>query len=136
VASRRVQRLNEQLKREISHLLRTQVHDPRVSGVIVTGVQVSPDLAQARVWTQLPGDDERRADALQGLAAAAPFVRKQLGVAMRVRRIPELEFFEDRSLEQAMRIEALLREVRRDQTSDPAEATDAEETGEEGESDR
>jgi ribosome-binding factor A len=109
--------LNEQLKREIAHLLRTQVHDPRVSGVIVTGVQVSPDLAQARVWAQLPGDDERRASALDGLAAAAPFVRRQLGGVMRVRRVPELEFLQDRSLEQAMRIEALLREVRRDDPS-------------------
>ena len=118
MATRRVQRLNEQLKREISNLLRTQVHDPRVGGVVVTGVQVSPDLAQARVWAQLSGDDERRATALEGLAAAAPFVRRQLGVAMRVRRIPELEFCEDRSLERAQRIEALLREVRPDQPTE------------------
>jgi ribosome-binding factor A len=117
MASRRVRRLNEQLKREISHLLRTQVHDPRVSGVVVTGVQVSPDLAQARVWAQLPGDEERRAEALAGLTAAAPFVRRQLGVALRVRRIPELGFLEDRSLEQALRIESLLREVRREEAA-------------------
>ena len=132
MATRRVQRLNEQLKREISHLLRTQVHDPRVSGVIVTGVQVSPDLAQARVWTQLTGDDEQRATALEGLAAAASFVRRQLGVVLRVRRIPELEFCQDHSLEQAMRIEALLREVRPDEPGeDPPPATTDEEESEE-----
>jgi ribosome-binding factor A len=117
MAGRRVSRLNEQLKREISHLLRTQVQDPRVGAVVVTGVRVGPDLAQAQVWVQIPGDELRRASALEGLAAAAPFVRRQLGAVLRVRRVPELEFREDRSLEQALRIEELLREVRRD---DPA----------------
>ena len=117
MVGRRVRRLNEQLKREISQLLRTQVHDPRVGAVVVTGVHASPDLAQAQVWVQIPGDEERRASALEGLAAAASFIRRQLGVIMRVRRVPELEFREDRSLVQALRIEELLREVRRD---DPA----------------
>jgi ribosome-binding factor A len=133
MASRRVQRLNEQLKREISHLLRTQVHDPRVTGVVVTGVQVSPDLTQARVWIQLPGDDERRASAVDGLEAAAPFVRRQLGAVLRVRRVPELEFRQDQSLEHAMRIEALLREVRRDDVEESREekgAADPEESEE------
>lgn len=119
---RRLHRLNEQLKREISQVLRTQVHDPRVGTVVVTGAHVSPDLAQAQVWVQIPGDDERRDEALEGLAAAAPFVRRQLGAILRVRRVPELEFRVDRSLEHALRIEALIREVR---TEDPADAHDA-----------
>jgi ribosome-binding factor A len=109
--ARRVQRVGEQLKREISSVLRTDVHDPRVAGVTVTSVEVSPDLTFARVWVQLAGEEERRKTALQGLAAAAPFVRRQLGSLMRVRRIPELDFQEDLTLARAMRIEALLREV-------------------------
>ena len=109
--SRRVQRLGEQLKREISNLLRTQVHDPRVAGVTVTGVEVAPDLTFARVWVQLAGGEERRRTALEGLFAAAPFVRRQLGSSLHVRRIPELDFQQDKTLETAMRIEALLREV-------------------------
>jgi ribosome-binding factor A len=109
--SRRAQRVGEQLKREISQVLRTQVHDPRVSGVTVTGVEVSPDLTFARVWVQLSGEDERRRTALEGLAAAAPFVRRQLGSILHVRRIPELDFQQDLTLERALRIEALLREV-------------------------
>jgi ribosome-binding factor A len=108
---RRVQRVGEQLKREISSVLRSDVDDPRVAGVTVTSVEVSPDLTFARVWVQLTGEEERRKTALQGLAAAAPFVRRQLGPLMRVRRIPELEFQEDLTLARAMRIEALLREV-------------------------
>jgi ribosome-binding factor A len=109
--SRRVERVGEQLKREISNVLRTEVHDPRVAGVTVTSVDVSPDLTFARVWVQLAGEEERRKTALQGLAAAAPFVRRHLGSLLRVRRIPELDFQEDLTLARAMRIEALLREV-------------------------
>jgi ribosome-binding factor A len=109
--SRRAQRVGEQLKREISQVLRTQVHDPRVTGVTVTSVEVSPDLTFARVWVQLAGDDERRRTALSGLLAAAPFVRRQLGSVLHVRRIPELDFQQDLTLERALRIEALLREV-------------------------
>jgi ribosome-binding factor A len=109
--SRRAQRVGEQLKREISQVLRTQVHDPRVTGVTVTGVEVSPDLTFARVWVQLSGEDAHRRTALEGLAAAAPFVRRQLGAVLHVRRIPELDFQPDLTLERALRIEALLREV-------------------------
>jgi len=122
MASRRISRLNEQLKREISHLLRTQVHDPRVVGITVTDVKVSPDLTVARVWIYVSGDEERRETALAGMGAAGPFIRRQLGAILRVRRIPELEFQEDRTLERALRIEALLREVR----SEPESAESAE----------
>jgi len=122
MASRRISRLNEQLKREISHLLQSQVHDPRVVGITVTDVKVSPDLTVARVWIYVSGDDERRETALAGIGAAGPFIRRQLGAILRVRRIPELEFQEDRTLERALRIEALLREVRSEPESDePAE---------------
>ena len=109
--SRRTQRVGEQLKREIAGLLRTQVSDPRVGLVTVTSVDVSPDLTFARVWVQLAGDDEQRSKSLEGLLAAAPFVRRQLGSILSVRRIPELDFREDRTLERALRIESLLREV-------------------------
>lgn len=113
MAGRRVQRLNEQFKREISHLLRAEVQDPRVVGVTVTGVEVSADLTLARVWIRVPAEADRRKATLEGLEAAAPFIRRQLGALLRIRRIPELDFQEDRTLERALRIEALLREVRR-----------------------
>jgi ribosome-binding factor A len=130
---RRVQRVGEQLKREISSVLRSDVHDPRVAGVTITSVDVSPDLTFARVWVQLAGEEERRKTALQGLAAAAPFVRRQLGQLMRVRRIPELDFQEDPTLARAMRIEALLREVAppADAPSEPPVKAEQDDTEEE-----
>lgn len=123
--------MGEQLKREISGILRTQVHDPRVSGVTVTSVQVAPDLTFARVWVQLAGDDDQRQRTLEGLEAAAPFVRRQLGASLHVRRIPELDFREDHTLERAMRIETLLREVEVGE----AKRTDAAEAGEDDDED-
>ena len=110
---RRVQRLNAQLQREISQQLRRDVRDPRVSGVTIARVSITSDLSIARVFVRtLSGEDLKKV--LKGLTAAAPFLRRGLAAVLTMRRVPELEFLEDRSLEQAMRIESLLDEVRPD----------------------
>lgn len=111
MASKRLARLNEQLKREISDLLRAQVRDPRVGMVSITGVDVVADLAVARVFVRVLGSDAEKAESMAGLEAAAPFLRRTLGKSLHVRRVPELRFQEDRSFEQAQRIEAILHEV-------------------------
>ncbi len=126
-AGRRVQRLNAQLQRELADLLRREVRDPRVSGVTVTRVSITPDLSIARVFVRTlsgKGLDQ----ALEGLTAAAPFLRRGLGGQLRLRRVPELDFMEDRSLEQAMRIESLLHDVRPD--GGWTEGSDGDEDGE------
>jgi ribosome-binding factor A len=109
--SKRLARLNEQLKREISGLIRTQVRDPRVGLVTITGVDVAADLGSAKVYVREVGGSEDLATTLEGLAAAAPFLRTSLGRVLHVRRIPELRFREDRSYESAMRIEEMLLDV-------------------------
>lgn len=109
--SKRLARLNEQLKREISALIRTEVRDPRVGVVTVTHVQVAADLGSARVRVRLMGDDAERAESLAGLQRAAPFLRRHLGRMLHIRHVPELRFSEDHSLEHAQRIEAILAEV-------------------------
>lgn len=111
MAGRRLPRLNEQMKRDIAETLRTQVRDPRVTGVTVTSVQVTPDLTLARVRVQVPSDPEERKAAFVGLEASAPFIRRTVGQGMRIRRMPELRFLEDESLDHAARIEAILRDV-------------------------
>ena len=111
MASKRIARLNEQLKREIAGLLRTEVRDPRVGIVTVTGVDTAADLGSAKVYVRMLGDDEERAETMDGLAAAAPYLRTTLGKTMRIRKVPELRFQEDRSLQHARRIEAILDEV-------------------------
>jgi ribosome-binding factor A len=111
MAGHRIERVNEQLRREISQLLVGEVKDPRVSAVTVTRVSTAPDLTLARVFVQLLGEEDERAETLEGLTAASSFIRSALGQRLRLRRVPELRFEPDRSLEHAMRIEALLSEV-------------------------
>jgi ribosome-binding factor A len=111
MASKRIARLNEQLKREIAELVRTDVRDPRVGLVSVTAVQVATDLGSARVFVRVLGGDAERAESLEGLVAAAPFLRRALGQILHIRRIPELRFEEDRTMEHARRIEQILAEV-------------------------
>jgi len=112
MASRRIERLNEQLRREISVRLRTELRDPRLEPVTVTAVRTAPDLTFARVLIRIVGDEAIRSEAMAGLEAAAPRLRRDLGKTLHVRRIPELDFRIDSSMEHAARIEELLEQVR------------------------
>ncbi|MDR0787973.1 MAG: 30S ribosome-binding factor RbfA [Gemmatimonadota bacterium] len=108
---RRTARINEQLREEISLLIRSDVNDPRVSVATITGVETSPELDHAKVWITALGDEDGKTEALAGLRSAAAFIRAQLGRRLHIRRIPELHFEIDRRLENAMHIASLLREV-------------------------
>ena len=108
---RRTDRINEQLKQEISIIVRDEVRDPRVGLSTITAVQTSPELDHAKVYVTSLGDEQEREEILTGLRSAAAFIRKQLGGRLHMRRIPELHFEEDRVLSEAMRIEQLLREA-------------------------
>ncbi len=108
---RRTARLNEQLRQEISLLIRAEVRDPRVVLATITDVETSPELDHARVYITAMGDDAEKEEVLNGLRSAAPFIRGQLGRRLHMRRIPELHFDLDRKLENALRIESLLREA-------------------------
>jgi ribosome-binding factor A len=107
----RIERVNEQLKREISRIIVGEVSDPRVDAVTVTRVSAAPDLTFARVYVQLIGEESDRAETMEGLRAATPFIRTMLADRIEMRRVPELRFERDRSLEHAMRIEELLADV-------------------------
>jgi ribosome-binding factor A len=120
---RRTDRLNEQLKQEIAILVRGEVRDPRVGLATITAVETSPELDHAKVYITALGDDEEKEAVLTGLRSAAPFIRGQLGRRLHMRRIPELHFQIDRVLEEATRIELLLREALPDGVSDEAETS-------------
>ena len=106
--NRRLARLNEQFRREITAILRRSVRDPRVLDVVVNSVEVTSDLWLARVYVGLGNDDQDRADALLGLEGAANFIRRELAAVLHIRRIPELRFLEDKTAAQANRIEEIL----------------------------
>ena len=111
MAGRRIERLNEQLKRELMEILQTQVRDPRIGAATVTSVETTADLYHARVYVTSRGSAEEKQTSIEGLQAAASYLRSELGRRLRVRRVPELSFRLDEALEHALRIERLLGEV-------------------------
>ena len=118
--NRRLARLNEQFRREITAILGRAVRDPRVQDVVVNSVEVTSDLWLARVYVHVGGEEEERAEALQGLDVATNFIRRELAAVLHIRRIPELRFLEDKTLAQANRIEEILQglDVGRDEEDD------------------
>jgi ribosome-binding factor A len=123
---KRTDRINEALREEVSLLVRDEVRDPRVSLVTITAVQCSPELDHAKIYFTALGDEAEREEILVGLNSASAFLRRELGKRMRMRRIPELHFQIDRVLEEASRIERLLREALPPERPAPAEDDTAE----------
>jgi len=111
VGSHRIERLNKMFLREVARLLLTGIKDPRVLGVAVTEVRVTRDLSYATVFVRLDGSQDPEG-AMAGLTQASGFMRRELGRSVRLRKMPELRFEADETLEHASRIEELLRQVR------------------------
>lgn len=108
VPGRRPQRLGQRILEEISELLAGELKDPRIGLATVTGVRVTPDLRQAMVGISVLGSAEEKKQTLEGLRAAAPFIRHALAERLDIRRVPEISFRLDDSAERAARIDELL----------------------------
>lgn len=115
MAGGRRERVEEQIVREVSEILRREVKDPRIGFVTVTGAEVSPDLRQARVFVSVLGSDEERDATLKGLNSAARFIRGQFGKRVAMRVTPEFTFRFDTSIERGARIFELLEQVKREE---------------------
>lgn len=117
--TRRQKRINELLKEELGTLLLREARDPRLAGVTVTGVEVSPDLSHARVYISLMGDEAEKTEALSALEHASGFLRHELADRLELRRVPALAFHFDASLERGQRILNILHQIEeeRDGTS-------------------
>ncbi|WP_274651502.1 30S ribosome-binding factor RbfA [Paenibacillus humicola] len=113
MAKIRVGRVGEQLKKELSHIIQTELKDPRIGFITVTGVEVTSDLSQARVYLSVLGSDDQKEETLKALARGTGFIRTELGKRMRLRHTPELLFKFDSSIEYGSRIESLLGEINR-----------------------
>ena len=111
MASTRPSRVGDQLRAEISDLLARQVHDPGIGFLTITHVHVSPDLQVARVYYTTLGDEKGRRDSARALGRATPFLRRQIGSRLRLKRVPQLEFFFDESVERGDRIERILNDL-------------------------
>jgi len=108
VPGRRPQRLSQRILEEVSELLVGELKDPRIGLATVTAVRVTPDLREAFVGISVVGSAEEKKKTLEGLRAAASFIRHELTERLAIRRVPELTFQLDDSAERAARIEELL----------------------------
>jgi ribosome-binding factor A len=111
----RPDRVGDQIRGELGQLLTREVHDPGIGFVTITRVQVTPDLQQARVYYTALGpageEEKTRRKSARALARATPFLRRQLGARLRLKRVPELTFIFDESIAGQDRIEQLLNDL-------------------------
>ena len=110
-AGSRPSRIGDQLRAELSDLIARQVHDPGIGFLTITAVKVTPDLQIARVYYTTLGDEKARRETRRALERAMPFLRRQIGSRLRLKRVPQLEFFFDESIERGDRIEQILHEL-------------------------
>lgn len=118
MAHYRVDRLREQMKAEISDILRREMKDPRLGFVSVTDVEVSQDLRHAKVYVSILGDETAKKDTIDALQGAAGFVRTEMARRIRLRHTPEIIFRLDESIERGARIFELLEQVKGDAVSE------------------
>ena len=104
----RPDRVGEEIRHAIAELLAREVHDPGIGFVTLTKVTVSPDLQLARVFYTMLGDDAAQKATEKALGRATPFLRRQIGARIRLRRVPELRFEFDKSVQHQDKIERIL----------------------------
>lgn len=109
--SHRPERLAEAIKKEIADLIRTEIKDPRLGFVTITGVEVTRDLSYAKIFVSVMGSDDQRKETMAVLQKAAGYMRSEVGRRIKVRHVPELMFKLDTSLDHGTRIMELLQEV-------------------------
>ena len=114
----RPDRVADQIRSELALLLTREVHDPGIGFVTLTRVHVSPDLQSARVHYTVLGDEKARANSAKALGRATPFLRRQIGSRLRLKRTPELQFLYDNSIAGQDRIEQILNELHAGQPAD------------------
>ncbi len=111
----RVARVSEAVKEALSEIVSEEVKDPRLGFATVTAVEMTPDLRKARVWVSFLGEPEEREQSLQVLHQAMHHIRGELAKRVRLKFVPELEFREDTTLEQGLRIEHIIKELNQEE---------------------
>jgi ribosome-binding factor A len=122
MSEQRTQRVAEELRREISDILRHEMKDPRVCGLIsITGVTVTRDLSYAKVYVSVFGSEQEQEAALTALSRASGFIRSEVGKRIRLRHTPEISFHPDRSIAYGAHINQVLRRINKQEREDVGE---------------
>jgi len=116
---KRLDRVNQLVREEVSHLLQRELKDPRLGFVTVTEVAVSKDLRSARVYVSVLGSEEQWKASLAALHSARGFMRNWLAPRLRLRAVPDLTFLPDRSMAHAAHIQTVLERLREEERPEP-----------------
>ncbi len=110
-----VQRVAEEIRKEVSAIMRTELKDPElIKMTSITGVDVSKDLRHAKIFVSVFGDTEEQNKIIRVLDKAAGFIRTELGKRIRLRHTPGIEFRLDKSMEHAANIDRMLKDLNQD----------------------
>lgn len=109
-------RINMEVQRELSEIIRSEIKDPRVAGAMITvvSVEVTPDLKYCKAFISVLGDQEKAKDAILGLKSAVGYIRRELARRINLRNTPELTFILDQSIEYGVNMSRLIDEVTKD----------------------
>ena len=110
MASGRMRRVDEAVRAVLSETIATDLRDPRVGFITVTGVKTSPDLRHARVYVSVLGDEKIRSESLDGLRSAQGFLQSRVATELRLKHTPLIEFDYDETVDRAMRLSELMEE--------------------------
>jgi len=115
VPGRRQERLQDQIRTEVAEMIGLELKDPRIGFATVTRVELTPDLRSAYVWVSVLGEKEDQDRTLKGLASATGYLRHEISLRLRLRRVPDITFLLDHSAEDANRVESLLDQANKHQ---------------------
>lgn len=123
MTSRRVDRINGQLREELSQLISRQIKDPRIGGVVtITQVKAANDLRTARVFVSVLGDQATKQSTLEGIQSASTFLRRELRERLNLRYVPFMKFELDQSIEDADNLLRIIDQLKDDPISDERSA--------------
>ncbi|MCR5666999.1 MAG: 30S ribosome-binding factor RbfA [Eubacterium sp.] len=110
-------RINTQVQRELSDIIRNEIKDPRIHPMTsVVSVMVAPDLKSAKAYISVLGDEKEQADTLAGLKSAEGYIRRQLANTVNLRNTPQITFVLDQSIEYGVKMSKLIDEVNHQST--------------------
>jgi len=112
-------RINGEVKRELSNIIRGEIKDPRINPLTsVVEVEVAPDLKTAKAYISVLGDEQSQKDTLEGLKSAEGYIRRALAKSINLRNTPEIRFVVDQSIEYGVNMSKLIDDVNRKDNGD------------------
>ncbi len=118
-------RINGEVRRELSNIIRGEIKDPRISSMTsVVEVEVAPDLKSAKAYISVLGDEKARQDTLEGLKSAEGYIRRALAKSINLRNTPEIRFVLDQSIEYGVNMSKLIDDVNKGSKEDKDDEDD------------